>query len=332
MISLRIATQSSHNIFDDILEDDKGHINPELAKLIWRWEKQQHLNLGLPEFQNFSTRDGLRWVKDMVDETRNQRANAKQPFPLNPDDLIQEGVMALMQALKTFEKQSRPNETFETYAKANIQRALEEYSLERAKGTGAGTGSRRQRQPPLSMENTVDIADPLEAEHHYFNQDEWDVREGLVLDNGESIRREEPVEDFLDETLQYEGEDQMWIHEQSVAAPLRDSIPEDSQDIENMLENPSSPDDLALTDMIMYNVDDFLDKNLDETEAQVIQMRFGLDNDEPMTQRDIAYGLGLTVSQVRKLQKRALEKLRSAFTDRYASDDTSHENFWEDTV
>lgn len=284
----------------------------------------------------------------MVDATLGKansasRGGSRQRSPPNYDDLIQEGVIGLMQAFKTFEHQSKPTESFEAFAKAKIRRALQSYSLERAKGSGTGPSYldgdnvKHRRPPPLSMESTVEIADPLDMEPYYFNQDEWDVREGLVLDDGKSLKREELVEDYLDESLQYEGEDQMWIHQQSVAAPLRDSIPESKDDeanasFEEMLSNPTSPDDLALTDMILYNVDDFLGKTLDEMEVQVIQMRFGLDDGVPKTQKDIAFGLGLTISQVRKHQKRALQKLRATFTDRYASDQSSREDYWEDTV
>jgi RNA polymerase sigma factor (sigma-70 family) len=345
LISLKIATRSfSQNTFKDILQDNDGRINPELAQRIWRWERQQRLNLNLPDFQSYSTRDGLRWVKEIVDETLGRATSTSRGLrnrsAPNHDDLIQEGVFSLMQALKTFEHESLPNESFEDFAKANIRRGLQNYTLERAKGTGNGpsyvygSNKKHRRPPPLSMESTVEIADPLETERHYINQDEWDVREGLVLDDGKSLKREELVEDFLDESLQYEGEDQMWIHEQSVAAPLRDSIPESSggESLENIFSDPTSPDDLALTDMILYNVDDFLGKTLDEVEVQVILMRFGLDDGIPKTQKEISFDLGLTVSQVRKHQKRALEKLRATFTDRYASDQSSHEDFWEDTV
>jgi RNA polymerase sigma factor (sigma-70 family) len=349
MITLKIATQSSsQNKFEDILEDHDGRINPELAQRIWKWERQQRLNMNLPDFQSYSTRDGLRWVKEIVDETmgrtsassRGTRISRSAP---NHDDLIQEGMIGLMQAFKTFEHQSQPSESFEEFAKAKIRQALQSYSLERAKGAGTGpsyidgSNKKHRRPPPLSMESTVEIADPLEPERHYFNQDEWDVREGFMLDDGNSFKREELVEEYMDESLQYEGEDQMWIHEQSVAAPLRDSIPEATDDeanetLEDMMSNPTSPDDLALQDMILYNVDDFLGKNLDEVEVQVTQMRFGLDDGIPKTQKDIAFELGLTLSQVRKHQKKALEKLRATFTDRYASDQSSREDFWEDTV
>ena len=342
--SLGTATQDTYAV--DILEDDKGHINPELAQRIWKWEKQQRLNLDLPDFENYSTRAGLRWVKEMVTSTLKSSNVAStttttaspnaQPRSLH-DDLIQEGVIGLMQALKTFEQQARPNESFETFAKAQIQIALEEFTLERAKGMGTPTGTGKRH--PLSMESTVEIADPLETENYYFNQDEWEIREGLVLDNGKSVKREELVEDFFDEALQYEGEDQMWIHSQSVAAPLRDSIPESIDNSEDSImdgilkaDQTTSPDDLALTDMILYNVDDFLGNTLEEVESQIIQMRFGLDDGTPKTQKEISYDLNLTVSKVRKLQKVALSKLRAKFTERYINNDTDHEDFWEDTV
>mmetsp|Transcript_34011 Transcript_34011/g.80071 ORF Transcript_34011/g.80071 Transcript_34011/m.80071 type:complete len:405 (-) Transcript_34011:244-1458(-) len=343
--SLNTVTQPVNNPrLVDILEDEKGHINPQLAQLIWKWEKQQRLNLDLPDFENYSTRTGLRWVNDLVKKTLRAlnvvEASATTAFPHSQrrslhDDLIQEGVIGLMQALKTFEHQARPNESFESFAKAQIQIALDGFTLERAKGMGNPTGTGK----PLSMESTVEIADPLETASYYYNQDDWEVREGLVLDNGKTVQREQLVEDFLDESLQYEGEDLMWIQSQSVAAPLRDSIPESIDDGQDgvmdsiLMENQAtSPDDLALKDMILYNVDDFLGNNLDDIESQIIQMRFGLDDGTPKTQKEIAYELNLTIRKVRKLQKVALGKLRARFTERYISDDTGHEDFWEDTV
>ncbi len=295
-----------------------------------------------------------------------------------------------MQALKTFEHDSRPNENFEVYAKAKIRNALEDYTLQLDKGAGVTTPSagprngrrsnyqsssisgstRFRRRLPLSVESTVEITDPLletVERSHYVNQDDWEVREGLVLDNGRSVRREELVEEFLDEMIQYEGEDQMWLHTQSVAAPLKDSIPDTSAFLESsdadddadfllnarimnssirndngagetatllgaQRQGATNPDDLALTDMILYNVDDFLGNTLDELESQVIQMRFGLHDGLAQTQKEIALELGLSITKVRKLQKVALAKLRATFTNKYVVDDTSHEDYWEDTA
>jgi RNA polymerase sigma factor (sigma-70 family) len=299
--------QEQENTF---LDDGKGHINPELATRIYKWEQEQRVNLNLPEFQHSTTRQGLRWVLDIVAEQ--QSASDKKFY----DDFIQEGVIALMQAMMHYEHDASPQESYEAFAKQQIRRALEAYSV-----------TSRQTRKTLSMESTVEIKDSLET--HYSNQDEWEVREGLVLDNGSSVDKEALVENFLDPSLQYEGEDQMWVHQQQVADPLKDSIPDPIAAFV-FGEETMTPDDLALTDMIRYNVDEFLGSTLEDLESQIIQMRFGLEDGElPKTTKEVAFELDLSVSKVRKLQKSALEKLRNAYSDRYVDED---DYSWEDTV
>lgn len=311
----------SSDITRAFLEDAKGHINPELAQRIFRWEREQHLNLNLRS--GFSTREGLRWVQDLVASSTVNAAGTSN------DDLIQEGVMALMQAMTTYEQDARPGQTFEKFAKERIQRALEDYQVHNQ--LASSTNSRRSA---LSVESTVEISDPLET--HYSNQDEWEVREGLVLDNGKKVKPDELVEEFLDEALQFEGEDQMWIHQQQVAAPLRDSIPSNEDDETTSLglagneDGDLTLDDLALRDMIIYNVDEFLGSTLDDMESQIIQLRFGLDDDAPKTQKEVAYDLGISVSKVRKLQKQALKKLRNAYSKQYVDEEDQY--YHEDSV
>jgi RNA polymerase primary sigma factor len=50
---------------------------------------------------------------------------------------------------------------------------------------------------------------------------------------------------------------------------------------------------------------------LDEREANVIRMRFGLEPHEPMTLREVGENLGLTRERVRQLENQALAKLMS---------------------
>ena len=155
------------------------------------------------------------------------------------------------------------------------------------------------------------------------------------MDNGKKMKREELVEDFLDESLQYEGDDQMWVQQQQIAAPLRDSIPATEED-DSSLEilgsgvGDLSLDDMALRDMILYDVDEFLDSTLDDLEAEVIQLRFGLDAGTPKTQKEVAYELNIIISKVRRIQKMALEKLRQAFAKQYVDDQDDF--YHEDTV
>ena len=47
-------------------------------------------------------------------------------------------------------------------------------------------------------------------------------------------------------------------------------------------------------------------------EQQIIKMRFGLYGLEPLTQREIADKLGISRSYVSRIEKSALEKLKSA--------------------
>lgn len=48
-------------------------------------------------------------------------------------------------------------------------------------------------------------------------------------------------------------------------------------------------------------------------EKLIIILRYGLDNNEPMTQREIAKMLGISRSYVSRIEKKALERLRRGF-------------------
>ena len=58
-----------------------------------------------------------------------------------------------------------------------------------------------------------------------------------------------------------------------------------------------------------------IDRCLDEREAQIIRLRYGLDGREPMTQWETARECGISRSYVSRLEKRALEKLRRALEE-----------------
>ena len=51
---------------------------------------------------------------------------------------------------------------------------------------------------------------------------------------------------------------------------------------------------------------------LTQQERQVILLRYGLDGQEPMRQRQVAAVTGISRSYVSRIEKRALEKLRAA--------------------
>ncbi len=58
---------------------------------------------------------------------------------------------------------------------------------------------------------------------------------------------------------------------------------------------------------------EMLPKVLSDRERQIIEWRYGLYNRKPVTQREIADKLGISRSYVSRIEKRALEKLKSCF-------------------
>jgi RNA polymerase primary sigma factor len=63
-------------------------------------------------------------------------------------------------------------------------------------------------------------------------------------------------------------------------------------------------------DRIFEHIDE-----LDDREATVIRMRFGLDTYDPMTLREVGENLGLTRERVRQLESQAIQKLMSALRE-----------------
>ena len=64
-----------------------------------------------------------------------------------------------------------------------------------------------------------------------------------------------------------------------------------------------------------YNKNDYLLKGslLNDREKEIIEWRYGLHNQKPVTQREIADKLGISRSYVSRIEKRALEKLKECF-------------------
>jgi RNA polymerase sporulation-specific sigma factor len=58
-----------------------------------------------------------------------------------------------------------------------------------------------------------------------------------------------------------------------------------------------------------------MDTCLTDQERQVIRLRYGLDSEEPLRQRQIAQVTGISRSYVSRIEKRALEKLRAVLGD-----------------
>ena len=60
---------------------------------------------------------------------------------------------------------------------------------------------------------------------------------------------------------------------------------------------------------------EYIDKVLDEREAEIIRLRYGIGGGTPKTQRETAQLCGISRSYVSRIEKKALEKLREALED-----------------
>ena len=75
-----------------------------------------------------------------------------------------------------------------------------------------------------------------------------------------------------------------------------------------------TPEDELLEHDVLRHVLDMMD-HMDPREATVLRMRFGLDNMEPHTLKEIGEELGLTRERVRQIETEALSKLSDGLKD-----------------
>lgn len=58
-----------------------------------------------------------------------------------------------------------------------------------------------------------------------------------------------------------------------------------------------------------------VDTRLTEREKRIVVLRYGLANQRPLTQREIAAQCGISRSYVSRIEKKALQKLERALTE-----------------
>jgi RNA polymerase sporulation-specific sigma factor len=84
----------------------------------------------------------------------------------------------------------------------------------------------------------------------------------------------------------------------------------------SLLDVLSAEDDMLETLIVRetkLRLGEYISSVLTQREAEIIAMRYGLNNTRPRTQREIADARGISRSYVSRIEKRALEKLRRCF-------------------
>lgn len=91
---------------------------------------------------------------------------------------------------------------------------------------------------------------------------------------------------------------------------LSDPINDDEMEVEDRLSDPTSPsvEYQIIKASIQQQIRETLGE-LDEKEAHVIKLRFGLDDDRPRTLQEIGERLNLTRERIRQIEQKAMRKL-----------------------
>ena len=67
----------------------------------------------------------------------------------------------------------------------------------------------------------------------------------------------------------------------------------------------------------IVRVRQYVEKNLNQREREIINKRYGLNGEAPVTQRKVGEEMGISRSYVSRIEKKALEKLKKALDNSY---------------
>jgi RNA polymerase primary sigma factor len=200
---------------------------------------------------------------------------------LNLQDLIEEGNLGLLRAVEGFDP--RMNTRFSTYASYWIKQSIKRALVNTAKTI---------RIPAYMVELLA----------------KWRRATNKLQDELDRVPTHEEVARYLNLPKK-----KLSIIKKAIrvynAAPQTDQ-PETGWSIDEMVMDGRSkaPDDELVDNDDLKQVMHLLDK-MDKREATVLRMRFGLDDEEPKTLKEIGECLGLTRERVRQIESEALAKL-----------------------
>jgi len=232
-----------------------------------------------PEARDRMIRSNLRLVVNIAKKFSNRG------MPLS--DLIEEGNLGLLRAVEGFDPEQGAR--FSTYAswwiKQSIKRAL------------------------------INTVQPVHIPAYMVEMiARW---KQMTVKLEEELGRTPNLEE-MSEALELSTRKTRYIRRavKAFSSPTQMPSSEDSLSLSEMLED----DKTLRPDEAVFNADELetihkLLGQIDQREAEVLRLRYGLNEDEPLTLKEIGKRVGLTRERVRQIEKKSLAKLNEILTD-----------------
>ncbi len=203
----------------------------------------------------------------------------RRGMPLS--DLIEEGNLGLIRAVEGYDPNQ--NTRFSTYASWWIKQAIKRSLI----------NSRQPVHIPAYMVEM--IARWKQARAHYIEQE---GRQPTIQELAQFMNLPERKVHMIRRAVTA-----ITSSQQSPSEEAELSLSETLTD-----ERTPRPDEAMFSESESGMLQRMLDE-IDEREATILRLRFGLDDGEPMTLKDIGLKVGLTRERVRQIQDEALRKL-----------------------
>jgi RNA polymerase primary sigma factor len=231
-----------------------------------------------PEARDHMIRSNLRLVVNIA------KKYANRGMPLS--DLIEEGNLGLLRAVETFDPDH--GSRFSTYASWWIKQSIKRSMINSIQPVRVPAYMvemiARWKQTTIALEEQMGRIPTLEEIGHSL---ELPVRKARL------IRRAVKA---------FNSPNQMPSQEGSIG-------------LNDMLEDEKT----LRPDEAVFNADELatikkLLSQIDQREAEVLRLRYGLNHEEPLTLKEIGERVGLTRERVRQIEKEALAKLNQILT------------------